>query len=44
MRLLDAMTLRASEGVVQSATALAAEMVLETQRIGASRGARAPWC
>lgn len=33
MRLLDAMTLRASEGVVQSATALAAEMVLETQRI-----------
>jgi hypothetical protein len=33
MRLLDAMTLRASQGVVQSATALAAEMVLETQRI-----------
>lgn len=33
MRLVDAMTLRASEGVVQSATALAAEMVLETQRI-----------
>ena len=33
MRLLDGMTLRASEGVVQSATALAAEMVLETQRI-----------
>jgi hypothetical protein len=33
MRPLDAMTLRASEGVVQSATALAAEMVLETQRI-----------
>lgn len=33
MRMVDAMTLRASEGVVQSATALAAEMVLETQRI-----------
>lgn len=33
MRLVDAMTLRASEGVVHSATALAAEMVLETQRI-----------
>lgn len=33
MRLLDAMTLRASEGVTTSATALAAEMVLETQRI-----------
>ncbi|WP_156454152.1 MULTISPECIES: hypothetical protein [unclassified Sphingomonas] len=33
MRLLVAMTLRASESVVQSATALAAEMVLETQRI-----------
>jgi hypothetical protein len=33
MRLVDAMTLRASEGIVQSATALAAEMVLETQRI-----------
>lgn len=33
MRLLDAMTLRASEGVIQSATALATEMVLETQRI-----------
>lgn len=33
MRRLDMMTLRASDGVVQSATALAAEMVLETQRI-----------
>lgn len=33
MRMLDAMTLRAGEGVMQSATALAAEMVLETQRI-----------
>jgi hypothetical protein len=33
MRLVDVMTLRASEGVVASATALAAEMVLETQRI-----------
>lgn len=33
MALIDAMTLRASEGIVQSATALAAEMVLETQRI-----------
>lgn len=33
MRRLDAMTLRASEGVLQSTTALAAEMVLETQRI-----------
>lgn len=33
MRLVDVMTLRASEGVVASATVLAAEMVLETQRI-----------
>jgi len=33
MRLVDAMTLRANEGIVHSATALAAEMVLETQRI-----------
>ncbi len=33
MRLVDVMTLRASEGVVASTTALAAEMVLETQRI-----------
>jgi hypothetical protein len=33
MRQLDAMTLRASEGVFQSSTALAAEMVLETQRV-----------
>lgn len=33
MRRLDMMTLRASEGIAQSATALAAEMVLETHRI-----------
>lgn len=33
MKRLDMTTLRASEGGVQSATALAAEMVLETQRI-----------
>ena len=33
MRMVDAMTLRASDRSVQSATALAAEMVLETQRI-----------
>lgn len=33
MRLLDAMTLRASQGIAKSATAVAAEMVLETQRI-----------
>lgn len=33
MRLVDVMTLRASDGPVASATALAAEMVLETQRI-----------
>lgn len=33
MAFIDTATLRASEGVVQSATALAAEMVLETQRI-----------
>lgn len=33
MRRLDMMTLRASEGAFQSATALAAEMILETQRI-----------
>ncbi|RSU72090.1 hypothetical protein BRX37_19950 [Sphingomonas sp. S-NIH.Pt3_0716] len=33
MRMVDMMTLRASEGIVQSATALAADMVMETQRI-----------
>lgn len=33
MRRLDMMTLRASEGIAQSATSLAAEMVLETGRI-----------
>lgn len=33
MRLVDVMTLRATEGAVASATALAADMVLETQRI-----------
>lgn len=33
MRMVDIMTLRASDGVIQSATVLAAEMVLETQRI-----------
>ncbi|MGU3389758.1 hypothetical protein [Sphingomonas sp. M1A8_2b] len=36
MRLVDVMTLHAGEGVVASATALAAEMVLETQRITAA--------
>lgn len=33
MRRLDMMTLRASEGIAQTATSLAAEMVLETGRI-----------
>lgn len=33
MRLLDVMTLHASKGIARSATAVAAEMVLETQRI-----------
>lgn len=33
MRRLDSMTLRASHGVLQSATSLVAEMVLETRRI-----------
>ena len=33
MRMIDVMTLRASDGVVESATVIAAEMVIETQRI-----------
>lgn len=33
MRMIDIMTLRASEGDVESTTVLAAEMVIETQRI-----------
>lgn len=33
MLMVDALTLRASEGVVESATAIAAEMVIEAQRI-----------
>jgi hypothetical protein len=33
MRMVDMMTLRASDGVVESATVIAAEMVIETQRI-----------
>ena len=41
MRTLDALTLRAGEGVVDTASALAAEMVLETQRIAEAIAAAA---